>query len=241
MWRRVVDEMSEQFRVVLFDHVGAGDSDWSAYDAVRYGSLEGYAADVLEICEELSNDPITYVGHSVGATIGVLAANLRPDLIRSLVLVCPSPRFSNTDGYTGGFSSADIAELLDLMDKNHLDWSALMAPTVMGVDAVAEQEEWRGSVCRVDPATAKQFARLTFEADNRADYAALAAPTLIIDCSDDALAPSAVGDHLHRAISGSERLTLQATGHCPHLTRPSDVTAAILAFDAGRTLVRTAA
>jgi sigma-B regulation protein RsbQ len=241
MWRHVAGSLSDDHRVVSFDHVGAGDSDWSAYDPRRHGSLEGYAADIVEICEALGGDPLTFVGHSVGGTIGVLAANLRPDLIRSLVLVCPSPRFSNTDGYSGGFSASDISELLDLLEKNQLDWSALMAPTIMGADAVAEQEEWRGSVCRVDPAVAKQFARATFEADNRADFQAVTLPALILDCSDDALAPPYVGDFVQRAIRGSRRVTLEATGHCPHLTRPVDVAAAIREFVSGSSLAHIAA
>ena len=242
MWRHVVDGLSAGHRIVLFDHVGAGDSDTSAYDPIRYGALAGYAADVVEICQDLGGQPVTFVGHSVGATIGLLAANMRPDMIEALVMVCPSPRFSNTETYSGGFAASDIAELLDLMDKNHLDWSALMAPTVMGAAAEAEQAEWRGSVCRVDPVIAKQFARVTFEADNRADFAATTTRTLIIDCSDDVLAPAEVGAFVHGAIRGSTRQTLQATGHCPHLTRPADVIAAIQAFvAAGNADVRFAA
>ncbi|MFN4092848.1 MAG: alpha/beta fold hydrolase [Brevundimonas sp.] len=241
MWRRVVAGLSDRHTVVLFDHVGSGDSDWSAYDATRHGSLTGYAADLVEICENLPPGNVTFVGHSVGATIGILAANQRPDLIQSLVLICPSPRFSNTDDYVGGFAPSDITELLDLMDKNHLDWSALMAPTVIGAQDIPEQDEWRNSVCRIDPAIAKQFARVTFEADNRTDFAANTTPALVIDCSEDSLAPPSVGDFLARVMPASRRVTLQASGHCPHLTRASDVVAAIEAFADERRSVDIAA
>lgn len=230
MWRRVVAGLSDRYTVVLFDHVGSGDSDWSAYDEIRHAALSGYAEDVVDICESLPRGDVTFVGHSVGATIGVLAANRRPDLIQALVLICPSPRFSNTDAYVGGFEPADISELLDLMDKNHLDWSALMAPTVMGPQDLPEQDEWRNSVCRIDPRIAKQFARVTFEADNRMDFAASRTPSLIIDCSEDSLAPPSVGDFLVGIMPEGSRVTLQAGGHCPHLTRSADVVAAIEAF-----------
>jgi sigma-B regulation protein RsbQ len=228
MWRHVEGQLARRGRVVVFDHVGAGGSDVSAYQPDNYATLHGYAADVIEICEDLDLGRVVFVGHSVSATIGVLAANARPDLFSQLVLICASPRYANTDTYVGGFGAADIDELLDLMDKNHLDWADLMAPTVVGSDHAEVQTEWRDSVCRTDPAIAKAFARVTFTSDHRADYRQVTTPTLLIDCSDDALAPEAVGRYVNDAIKGSRRIVLSAEGHCPHMTAPDEVVAAIL-------------
>lgn len=226
MWRHVITRM-DGARRVLFDHVGAGDSDLKAYDPAKYATLHGYAADVIEICEALGLRDVVFVGHSVSATIGVLAAVARPDLFSQLILICASPRYQNTDTYTGGFGEADIDELLDLMDKNHLDWSALMAPTLMGPDHSELETEWRDSVCRTDPIIAKAFARATFTSDHREDFRKVTTPTLLIDCSTDALAPPEVGQFVHAAIKGSRRIVLEAEGHCPHMTAPHEVVAAI--------------
>jgi sigma-B regulation protein RsbQ len=231
MWRHVAYAFDKQGVVGLFDHVGAGLSDASAYDSQKYSSLHGYAADVIEICDSQGLKDVIFVGHSVSATIGVLAAVARPDLFSALVLVCPSPRYANTDTYVGGFDEADIDELLDLMDKNHLDWSALMAPVVIGKEnGPALQDEWRDSVCRADPEIAKAFADVTFRSDHRADYRKVTMPTLLIECSDDALAPAEVGAYVQAAIVGSQRRILNASGHCPHMSAPAEVIDAIKAF-----------
>lgn len=235
MWRHVAHAFTGQGAVGLFDHVGAGLSDASAYSSEKYGTLHGYAADVIEICDSQNLRDVIFVGHSVSATIGVLAAVARPDLFAALVLVCPSPRYANTDTYVGGFDPADIEELLDLMDKNHLDWSALMAPVVIGEANGPElQDEWRNSVCRADPEIAKEFARVTFCSDHRAEYRQVRTPTLLIECSDDALAPPAVGAFVQAAIAGSQRTILDASGHCPHMSAPGEVIAAIKDFMADR-------
>jgi sigma-B regulation protein RsbQ len=231
MWSRLAPAFADVGKVVLFDHVGAGQSDISAYTSAKYGSLSGYAADVIEICESEGQGDVIFVGHSVSATIGVLAAVARPELFSSLVLLCPSPRYINGDGYEGGFGAADIDELLDLMDKNHLDWSALMAPTVIGADNdSALQDEWRDSVCRSDPTIAKAFAGVTFRSDHRADFAKVSVPTLLVECSDDALAPPHVGAFVHQSIKGSRRVILPASGHCPHMSAPEQVIAAMREF-----------
>lgn len=240
MWRHVAGQFANVGSVVLFDHVGAGGSDASAYDSEKYANLEGYAADVIEICEALALSDVIFVGHSVSATIGVLASVARPDLFSRLVLICASPRYVNTDSYVGGFDMADIDELLDLMDKNHLDWSQLMSPTVVGADHPEIQTEWRDSVCRTDPTIAKAFARVTFTSDHRADYRRVTTPTLLIDCSDDALAPDAVGRYVHEAIAESQRIVLDAEGHCPHMTVPDDVVAAICTIVPSRSRDRAA-
>ena len=231
MWRHVARSFMGDNRVVLFDHVGAGASDLDAYSSEKYGRLHGYADDVVEICEALGVSDVTFIGHSVSATIGVLAAVKRSDLFSGLALVCPSPRYADTDTYTGGFKDRDLDELLDLIDMNHLDWAAALAPTVMGAGAAPElTAEWRDSVCRTDPVVAKEFARVTFRSDHRAEYREVSTPTLIIECSDDNLAPPEVGAWVHEAIQGSRRVILEAPGHCPHVTSPAEVIAALRDF-----------
>jgi len=231
MWRHVAPAFATAGKVVLFDHVGAGRSAVEAYDSTKYGSLQGYADDVVEICGACGLKDVIFVGHSVSATIGVLAAVARPELFSQLILVCPSPCYANTDSYVGGFAEADIDELLDLMDKNHLDWSALMAPVLIGAGhGEAFESEWRDSVCRVDPTIAKEFARATFKSDHRAEFGQVQTPSLLIECSDDALAPPQVGAYLHATMPTSQRLVLEATGHCPHMTSPDEVIAAIRNF-----------
>lgn len=231
MWRFVAPEFEADHRVVLFDHVGAGGSDLSAYDAERYDSLAGYASDVVEICRELELEGVTFVGHSVSSMIGVLAAQQAPGLIGKLVLVGPSPRYIDAEGYTGGFAAADIEELLESMASNFLGWSSAMAPAIMAnPDRPELGEELTSSFCRTDPDIAARFARVTFMSDNRADLASVAVPTLVLQCSDDVIAPTAVGEYVHRAIEGSVFVQLDATGHCPNLSAPRETSDAIRAF-----------
>ena len=234
MWRFVAPDFEVDHRVVLFDQVGFGNSDLSAYDRDKYGSLRGYAADLVEICRELELTDVVFVGHSVSAMIGVLAFEQAPELFGALVMVGPSPRYVNDDDYTGGFSRADIAGLLDSLESNHLGWSAQMAPVIMGnPDRPELGEELTSSFCRTDPAVASQFARVTFLSDNRADLSAVTVPTLVLQCSDDVIAPEVVGRFVHRCIPGSTFMQLKATGHVPHLSAPEETTAAIRAFLTG--------
>jgi sigma-B regulation protein RsbQ len=231
MWRLVAPAFEDDHRVVLFDHVGAGASDLGAYDRERYGSLEGYAEDVLELCRALDLSDAIFVGHSVSAMIGVLAAVQEPERIGKLVLVGPSPRYIDDGGYTGGFSREDIEELLGSLDTNFLGWSSAMAPVIMGnADRPALGAELTESFCRTDPEIAAHFARVTFTSDNREDLAAVRVPTLVLQCSDDAIAPVAVGDYVHREIAGSTLVRLAATGHCPNLSAPRETIEAIRAF-----------
>jgi sigma-B regulation protein RsbQ len=231
MWRFVAPDFEVDHRVVLFDQVGSGNSDLSAYDRDKYGSLRGYAADLVEICRELELTDVVFVGHSVSAMIGVLAFEQAPELFGALVMVGPSPRYVNDDDYTGGFSRADIAGLLDSLESNHLGWSAQMAPVIMGNPERPElAEELTSSFCRTDPGIASQFARVTFLSDNRADLSAVTVPTLVLQCSDDVIAPEVVGRYVHEAIPGSVFTKLAATGHCPNLSAPEETTAAIRAF-----------
>jgi sigma-B regulation protein RsbQ len=231
MWRFVAPAFETDHRTVLFDHVGTGGSDLSAFVPERYSTLDGYAADVVEICDELDLRDVVFVGHSVSSMIGILAAGRRPDRFGALVLVGPSPRYIDDDGYMGGFEEADIDELLDALESNYLGWSAAMAPVIMGnPDRPELGEELTSSFCRTDPAIARQFARVTFTSDNRGDLASVEVPTLVLQCSDDAIAPRSVGEYVHRSIPGSRFVQLAATGHCPNLSHPEETIAAIRAF-----------
>jgi sigma-B regulation protein RsbQ len=231
MWRFVTPAFADEYRVVLFDHVGAGLSDLSAYSRGRYESLRGYANDVLEICRELDLTRVIFVGHSVSSMIGVMAAIEEPERFEKLVLVGPSPRYIDDVDYTGGFSREDIDGLLDSLDSNYLGWSSAMAPVIMGNPERPELgAELTNSFCRTDPEIAKHFARVTFLSDNRADLPRVTARTLILQCSDDVIAPQSVGDYVHRQIPGSELVRMQATGHCPNLSAPEETVAAIKAF-----------
>jgi sigma-B regulation protein RsbQ len=234
MWRQVAPAFEADHRVVLFDHVGSGRSDLSAYSPDRYASLDAYAEDVLDIVRYLDLNNAIFVGHSVSAIIGVLAAVEEPDRFGALILVGPSPRYIDDEGYTGGFSRADIEELLESLDSNYLGWSSATAPLIMGnPDRPELGEELVNSFCRTDPDIARQFARVTFLSDNRADLARVTVPALILQCSDDFIAPEAVGEYVRRSIAGSELIKLQASGHCPNLSAPAETIEAIRAFLAG--------
>ena len=231
MWRFVVPAFEGRHRTVLFDFVGAGGSDLSAYDPRRYSTLDGYALDVVEVIRALDLRNVIFVGHSVSAMIGVLAANLEPDRFGALVLVAPSPRYVDADGYVGGFTEEDIEGLLAALDRNYLGWSAAMAPVIMGnSDRPQLGEELTASFCRTDPEIQKRFARATFLSDNRADLAGVKLPTLVIQCSADAIAPDCVGEYVHARIPGSVLVKLSATGHCPNLSAPAETAAAITAY-----------
>jgi sigma-B regulation protein RsbQ len=231
MWRSVAPAFEASHRVVLFDHVGAGDSEVSAYDPERYSSLDGYADDVLQICAALELDDVVFVGHSVSAMIGVLASLREPQRFARLVLVGPSPRYIDDDGYVGGFAEADVRELLASLDSNYLGWSSAMAPVIMGnPDRPELGEELTASFCRTDPEIAREFAQVTFLSDNRADLPAVRTPTLVVQCRDDAIAPIAVGEYVRDAIPHSDFVVLDATGHCPNLSAPEQTIAAIRTF-----------
>ncbi|MEU8137445.1 alpha/beta fold hydrolase [Streptodolium elevatio] len=236
LWRLVVPLLERDFTVVRFDHVGAGRSDLSAWTAERYSSLDGYVEDILDICRELAMGPVVFVGHSVSATMGVLAAAREPDAFAGLVLLAPSPCFVDDPetGYRGGFSAADIDELLESMEANYLGWSGAMAPIIMGNPERPELgEELANSFCRTDPEIARVFARVTFLSDNRDDFAKATVPTLVAQCFRDAIAPPEVGAFVHAQMPGSTLVTLNATGHCPQLAAPEETAAAIAAFAGG--------
>jgi sigma-B regulation protein RsbQ len=231
MWRHVAPAFADQYRIVLFDHVGAGRSDLTAYEPGRYASLDGYADDVLEICAELGLERVIFVGHSVSAMVGVLAAKREPERFDKLVLVGPSPRYVDEGDYVGGFSAEDIEGLLDALESNFLGWSGQMAPAIVGnPDRPELGEELTNSFCATDPEIAKHFARVTFLSDNRADLPEVRTRSLILQCADDVIAPRAVGEYVHRQMPDSELVLLEATGHCPNLSAPEETIAAIRAF-----------
>jgi sigma-B regulation protein RsbQ len=231
MWRLVAPAFEATHQVVLFDHVGAGRSDLRAYDRAKYSSLAGYADDVLEICDELALHDVIFVGHSVSAMIGVLAAIKRPGQFAGLVLIGPSPRYLDDGDYVGGFTRQDIEELLAFQDTNYLGWASNLGPAIMGnTDRPQLAEELTNSFCRTDPEIAKQFAAVTFLSDNRADLPNVETPSLILQCQNDVIAPLAVGDYVHRHLANSRLVKMDATGHCPHLSAPDETIAAMRDF-----------
>lgn len=229
LWRLVAPSFEDDYRVVTFDYVGAGASDRSAYDPVRYASLQGYARDILEICAALELRDTILVAHSVSATVALLAAIEEPDQFSELVLVTPSPRYlDDLPEYRGGFSRADIDALLQMMDVNATGWAAFLAPMVMGnPDRPELAADLEATFCSIDPVMARQFAEVTFLADNRADLARVRTPSLIIQCSDDAVAPIEVGEYMHARLPDSTLRTIEAVGHCPHVSHPAETIAVI--------------
>ena len=233
MWRHLLPSFTDDYRVVLFDHVGAGRADAASYDPVRHSTLDGYSDDLLQLCVSMGLRDIVLVAHSVSAMMAVKAAVQRPDLFTRLVLVAPSPRYVDDPdvGYVGGFSRADVDELLASLDHNYLAWAAAMAPVVMGNPQTPELgEELAGSFCRTDPDIAREFARVTFLTDSRPLLPKLRTPALVLQCTDDALAPLEVGHYLHGQLAGSTLVQLAATGHCPHVSAPEETAQMIEAY-----------
>ena len=224
MWRYLTPAFEDEYRIVLFDYVGSGKSDLAAYDADRYGSLDGYAEDVLDVCRALDLRDVIFVGHSVSSMVGVLAANREPERFARLILVGPSPRYLNdAPDYVGGFERSDIEGLLEMMDKNYIGWANFLGPAIMKNPERPELgEELTASFCSTDPVIARRFAEATFFADNRADLPGVSVPTLILQCSDDLIAPDAVGDYVHDQVPGSTLRRMRATGHCPHMSHPEE-------------------
>ena len=231
MWRFVAPGFTKDYQVVLFDLVGSGGSDWSAFSFEKYSSLDGYADDVVEIANELELKDAIFVGHSVSAMIGVLAANKAPGIFKKLVLVGPSPKYINEANYVGGFTKQQIDELLETLDSNYLGWSRAMAPVIMGNgDRPELGEELSNSFCKTDPEIAKAFAKTTFLSDTRDDLKKCEIPTLVLQCSQDVIAPQAVGEYVHAQMPNSKLVIMKATGHCPNLSAPEETIAAIKAF-----------
>lgn len=230
-WRYVAEAFKKDYKVVLFDYVGAGKSDLTAYDAEKYNSLKGFSQDVLEICAELNIRDAIFVGHSVSSMIGVLAALQQPSYFKQLVLVGPSPRYINDVDYTGGMERADLEALFEVMDSNYLGWSAMLAPAIMGnPDQPQLGEELATSFCATNPDMARNFARVTFLSDNRADLPKLQVKSLTLQCTDDIIAPAEVGQYILENTPNNEMILLEATGHCPHLSAPEEIIRSIKTF-----------
>lgn len=231
LWRLVANQLESEFRLVLIDLVGSGLSDPAAWDATKYSSLSGYASDILDIVNELDLRDVVFVGHSVSAIIGALATITDPSRFAKLVLLTPSPRYIDDGDYRGGFSQADIDELLESLEQNYLGWSRAMAPVIMGnPDRPELADELGDTFCKADPEHARVFACATFLSDNRADLARISLPTLVIECAQDSIAPPQVGAYVHAQIPESQLVTLAATGHCPHVSAPEATASAIAAF-----------
>lgn len=231
MWRFVAPAFATDYKTVLIDLAGSGNSDLSEYDHEKYATLHGHAADILEICDELALTDVVFVGHSVSAMIGVLAANRAPGRFSNLVMIGPSPYYINDGDYIGGFTRQDIDGLLELLEANYFGWTSKFAPVIMGVPGRPElAEELANSFCRTDPEIAQHFGRVTFLSDHRVDVKKVATPSLILQCSNDLIAPIPVGEWLHRSIPRSSLVIMQATGHCPHLSAPEETIAAILDY-----------
>ncbi|MEO8134758.1 MAG: alpha/beta hydrolase [Betaproteobacteria bacterium] len=235
MWHLIAPAFEKRYRVVLYDLVGSGNSDLSAYDRTKYGSLQGHADDVLEILAEVEGGPVVFVGHSVSATIGMLANIKAPEAFDSQIMVGPSPCYINDGPYVGGFSRGDIDELLETLESNFLGWSSNMAPVIMGAPEQPQLAvDLTNSFCRTDPEIAKHFARVTFLSDHRQDLARLNAPTLILQCSDDIIAPRSVGEFMHRTLPRGTLRIIENVGHCPHLSAPGTSLSAMEEFLATR-------
>ena len=232
MWRFLSPRLSKNFRLVLFDYVGAGNSDISAFEPEKYSALDGYADDLLDVCAALDLKNATLIGHSVSSMIGIIAARIAPERFANMVMVCPSPSFLNMPpDYQGGFEREDLEELIGLMDKNYIGWAQNLAPLVMGTgNSVEMVNELTGSFCSTDPITAKAFAKATFFADMRDQLSNVKHPTLILQSSDDALAATFVGEYLHNKIAHSRLKVVKAKGHCLHMTHPQDVGEAFMEF-----------
>ena len=222
MWRFIVPAFENDYKTILFDYVGSGKSDLAAYKPEHYGALAGYARDVIEICDALDLNDVIFVGHSVSSMIGALASMERPELFRKLVMVAPSPRYINDPpDYTGGFDRADVEGLLDMMDKNYIGWANFLAPVIMQNDnQPGLGKELETSFCSTDPKIARRFAEATFYADNRDDLEKIKTPSLIIQVTNDAVAPVSVGEYMNAKMPNSTYYLMDATGHCPHMSHP---------------------
>jgi sigma-B regulation protein RsbQ len=226
MWRFVAAAFENDYKIVLFDFVGSGKSDPSAFNVDRYSNLNGYVEDLLEVIHALNLEDTILVAHSVSGMIGLLAANREPELFRKLIMIGPSPRYINDGAYTGGFETQDIEELLDTMDRNYIGWANFLGPVIMGnADRPELAGELTASFCSTDPVKARHFAKATFYADNRADLPGMQVPSLILQCTDDMIAPLEVGHYVHANMPGSSLRILAATGHCPHLSAPDETIA----------------
>lgn len=230
-WRRITSAFADDHKLILFDYIGAGKSDISAYDKVKYGNLEGYANDILEICHELKIKDAVFVGHSVSCMIGALASIKQPSIFKKLIFIGPSACYVNKEGYTGGFEKDDLDTLFEIMEDDFIGWANLMAPKVIGNPERPElANEMKEFFCATDPGILKDFARVTFLSDNRKDLKNIPVESLTLQCSEDIIAPMAVGEYIQENTPGNKMIILNATGHCPHMSEPEETIAAMRSF-----------
>lgn len=223
VWHLIVPAFQNDYKIILFDFIGSGQSDISSYNKEKYASLHGYADDVLAICEKLQLKEVILVGHSVSSVIGILAAIKNPTVFSRLIMIGPSPRYINEPGYIGGFEKDEIDELLALMRDNYRDWAAFFGPKAMANPERPElSENLIDSLCTADPAITYDFAKATFLSDNRNDLPILKTPSLILQTAEDIVAPLQVGEYMHKNIPGSTLCNMNATGHFPHLSAPQE-------------------
>ena len=230
-WQSIVPAFKDDYRIILFDYVGAGKSDLSAYDPDRYSSLEGYAQDLIDICTDLEIEDVVFIGHSVSSMIGLLAVKNAPSIFNKVIFIGPSPRYINDADYHGGIEMTDLEDLLEVMDSNYLGWSQMLAPSIIGnPDRPELGEALTESFCSTDPDIAKRFARVTFLSDNRKDLAHLSIPSLTIQCQNDFLTSQAIAEYIQQHTHNNEIVMLKSSGHCPHLSDPAGVINAIQSF-----------
>ncbi|SDZ80482.1 alpha/beta fold hydrolase [Pedobacter hartonius] len=230
-WRSVIPAFLKEYKIVVFDYVGAGGSDLTAYDDERYSSLDGYANDIIDICTELQLHDVTFIGHSVSSMIGVLAIKMEPQFFKKIVFIGPSPMYMNEEGYKGGIDAGDLDDLLDVMDSNYLGWSRMVAPLIMGNEEKPDlAEALTASFCATDPEISKKFARVTFMSDNRKDLSSLTIPSLTIQCEEDFLTSREVAEYIQQHTANNTLIMLETKGHCPHLSDPKGVVSAMKGF-----------
>jgi sigma-B regulation protein RsbQ len=231
IWNYLTPALTARHQLVLFDQMGTGDSDLSCYDSAKYASLGGYAQDVVDICQALELREVVIIGHSVGAMIAMLAVIQAPQYFARAVLVAATPCYLNEPGYYGGFERADMLDLLAEMKGNYESWANTFATLLIGQEQPASLGyELAGYFCQANPTIAREFAHMSFLADNRADVPRMPLPTLLLQCSDDVAVPAEVGEYLVTHLPQATLTTLRATGHCPHLSAPMEVLAAMRDF-----------
>jgi len=227
MWHQVTPAFASTHRQVLFDYVGSGKSQKSAFDESRYSTLGGYVQDLLDVCDELAlHSKVTFIGHSVSCSIGLLASLARPELFERMILLGPSPCFANHSDYFGGFELGQLEGLLLMMKSNYLGWAEYLAEMLVHAQE-PESSHLYDSFCTSDPEMTKTFAQACFLSDERATLTKVTHPCLILQHRNDCLVPLPVGDFCHAQLQGSKLQILEVSGHCAHISHPDLVIAAI--------------
>jgi len=224
MWRYITPEFEDDYKIVVFDYVGSGKSDLAFYDIERYSSFNGYAQDIIDVCNALSLTNVVLIAHSVSCMIGVMASINQPGIFDSMVLIAPSARYINDTDYVGGFELRDMNDIIDTMESDYAGWANFIAPVIMKNAGQRPElaNELENRFCDNDHEINKRFARLTFYSDSRHELIKVTVPTLILQCSEDAIAPETAGIYIYENITGSRYIKMQAIGHCPHMSHPKE-------------------